>query len=146
MEKTKAIWLGSWRFNDSKLFGLMWAKEPVRALGTFISYNVKENNKKNVEMKIDNMVTKLDIWRARNLSLLGKCLIVKCLGIAHLVYSGSMLVIPNIYIPIIKNSVFNFIWNNKQDKIKRDVMYQDYSNGGLRAPNVEVLFKSLLLS
>ena len=68
MEKTKAIWLG-------QPFGLKWTKEPVRALGTFISYNVEENNKKNVEMKIDNMVTKLDIWRARNLSLLGKCLL-----------------------------------------------------------------------
>ena len=147
VEKTKAIWLGPWRFNSSKPFGLTWTKGPVRALGTFISYNVKENNKKNVEVKIDNMNTKLDIWRARNLSLLGKCLIVKCLGTAHLVYSASMLVIiPNTYIPIIKNSVFNFIWNKKQDKIKRDVMYQDYSNGGLRAPNVEVLFKSLHLA
>ena len=107
---------------------------------------VKENDKKNVEVKIDNMNTKLDIWRARNLSLLGKCLIVKCLDIAHLVYSASMLVIANTYIPIIKNSVFNFIWSKKQDKIKRDVMYQDYSNGGLHAPNVEVLFKSLHLA
>jgi len=107
----------------------MWTKEPVRALGTFISYNVKEDNKKNVEVKIDNMNTKLDIWRARNLSLLGKRLIVKCLDIAHLVYSALMLVIP-----IIKNSVFNFIWNKKQDKIKRDVMYQDYSNGGCVFP------------
>ena len=118
----------------------------MRALGTFISYNVKENDKKNVEVKIDNMNTKLDIWRARNLSLLGKCLIVKCLGIAHLVYSASMLVIPNTYIPVIKNSVFNFIWNKKQDKIKRYGMYQDYSNGGLRVPYVEVLFKSLHLA
>ena len=81
----KAVWLVPWRFNSSKPFGLMWVKEPVRALGTFISYNVKENDKKNVEVKIDNMNTKLDIWRARNLSLLGKCLIVKCLGIARLV-------------------------------------------------------------
>jgi len=48
------------------------------------------------------MNTKLDIWRARILSLSGKCLIVKCLGIAHLVYSASMLVIPNTYNPIIK--------------------------------------------
>ena len=142
----KAVWLVPWRFNSSKPFGLMWVKEPVRALGTFISYNVKENDKKNVEVKIDNMNTKLDIWRARNLSLLDKCLNVKCLGIAHLVYSALMLVIPNTYIPVIKNSVFNFIWNKKQDKIKRDVMYQGYSNGGLHAPNVEILFKSLHLA
>ena len=57
-----------------------------------------------------------------------------------------MLVIPNTYIPIIKKSVFNFIWSKKQVKIKRDVMYQDYSNGGLRAPNVEVLFEALHLA
>ena len=37
VEKTKPIWLGPWRFNSSKPFGLMWTKEPVRALGTFIS-------------------------------------------------------------------------------------------------------------
>jgi len=49
VEKTKAIWLGPWRFNSCKPFGFMWRKEPVRTLGTFISYNVKENNKRNVE-------------------------------------------------------------------------------------------------
>ena len=84
VEKTKALWLGPWRFKNSKPFGLKWTKDPVRALGTFISYNEKENNKKNIDRKIDNMKAKLDIWRARSLSLLGKCLIVKCLGISHL--------------------------------------------------------------
>ena len=72
VEKTKALWLGPWRFNSSKPFGLKWTTDPVRALGTFISYDVKENNKKNIDRKIDNMATKLDIWRARCLSLLGK--------------------------------------------------------------------------
>ena len=88
------------------------------------------------------MKTKLDIWRVRGLSLLGKCLIVKRLGISHLIYTGSMLTIPNTYIPAIKSAIFNFIWNNKQDKIKRDLMYREYSKGGLYAPNIEILFKS----
>ena len=47
VEKTKALWLGHWKFKNSKPFGLKWTKDTVRALGTFISYNVKENNKKN---------------------------------------------------------------------------------------------------
>ena len=48
----------------------------------------------------------------------------------------------------VKKSLFNFIWNKKQDKIKRDVMCQDYSNGGLhvRAPDPNTLFKSLRLA
>jgi len=147
LQKTKALWLGSWRFKNSKPFGLKWTKDPVRALGTFISYNVKENNKKkNRDQKIDHMKAKLDIWRARSLSLLSNCLIVKCLGISQLIYTASMLTIPNTYIPTIKSAIFSFIWNNKQDKIKRDVMYQDYSKGGLRAPNIEILFTSLNLA
>ena len=130
VEKTKAIWLGSWRFNDSKPFGLRWTKEPVRALGTFISYNMKENNKIFGRHAIFLYLESASLWNVWSL---------------HTWYtrSASLLVIPNTYIPKIKNFVFNFIWNKKQHKIKRDVMYQDYSNGGLRAPNVEVLFKSL---
>lgn len=102
----------------------------------------KRKQKEKIDRKIDNLKTKLDIWRVRGLSLLGKCLIVKCLGISHLIYTASMLTIPNTYIPAIKSAIFNFIWNNKQDKIKRDVMYRDYSKGGLCAPNIEILFKS----
>ena len=57
MGKTKAIWLGSWRLNKDKLLVLNWVNEPVRALGIFISYNDKGNNKKNVLSKIDNLNT-----------------------------------------------------------------------------------------
>ena len=46
----------------------------------------------------------------------------------------------------VKKSLFNFIWNKKQDKIKRDVMRQDYSNGGLCAPDPNTLFKSFRLA
>ena len=33
--KTKALWLGPWRFSDSKPLGLKWTKDPVRTLGFF---------------------------------------------------------------------------------------------------------------
>ena len=57
-----------------------------------------------------------------------------------------MSLIPKGYISIITNRIFNFIWSKKQDKIKRDVMFQDYTVGGLRVPNAKVLFKSLNLA
>ena len=41
VEKTKAIWLGSQRCNESKPFGLKWTRKPVRTLGTFISYGCR---------------------------------------------------------------------------------------------------------
>ena len=54
-----------------------------------------------------------------------------------------MSVMPKSYTAIITNHNFNFIWSKKQDKIKRDVTFQDYTDGGLRAPNAKVLFKSV---
>lgn len=144
--KTKAIWLGSWRHKVSKPLGLNWTNEPVRALGIFTSYNEQDNDKKNVARKIDNLNIKLDLWRGRKLSLFGKCLIAKTLGISQIVYSASMLDISPNDTSRIKKSIFSFIWNKKPDKIKRNIMCLDYTNGGLRAPDPDILFKSLRLT
>ena len=58
--KTKALWLGSWR--QDKPFGLHWPEKPIRVLGTFISYNEKENEKYNFTLKLQKLKTILDIW------------------------------------------------------------------------------------
>ena len=41
--KTKALWLGPWRHRQDKLFGFQSPEKPIHVLGTFISYNEKEN-------------------------------------------------------------------------------------------------------
>ena len=46
----------------------------------------------------------------------------------------------------VTTSLSDFIWCKKPDKIKRPVMYQDYVDGGLRVPNMEVMAKSLKLA
>ncbi|KAK2566685.1 hypothetical protein P5673_009355, partial [Acropora cervicornis] len=73
-------------------------------------------------------------------------LITKSLGIPHLIYSKSMLVTPSEVVSSVTTSLFDFIWCKKPDKIKRQVMYQDYVDGGLRVPNMEVMAKSLKLA
>ena len=62
--KTKGVWLGPWRFSDSKLLGLKWTKDPVRILGIFISYDEKGNYKKNITKKIEKMDNLLNFWRS----------------------------------------------------------------------------------
>ena len=39
-----------------------------------------------------------------------------------------------------------FISKNKKDKINRKVMFQGYDNGGIRAPSIETMSKSLKLA
>ena len=52
-------------------------------------------------------------------------MIIKSLGLAKLIYSISHLSVPNEIIPNVKKRLFNFIWKNKRDKIKRESLYQD---------------------
>ena len=62
------------------------------------------------------------IWQSRNLTLFGRCLITKSLGISQLVHSTSILDIPKEYIQNVDTMIFKFIWKNKKDKINRKVM------------------------
>ena len=73
-------------------------------------------------------------------------MISKTLELSQIVYLASMLDIPNNYASVIQSLLFQFLWKNKPDKIKRQVLYQDYSAGGLRVTNVEIMFKSLRLA
>ena len=63
-----------------------------------------------------------------------------------LIHSVSSLDVPREYLGTVDSAIFKFIWKNKKDKIKRKVMCLDYDQGGLQAPSIYVLSKSLKLA
>ena len=67
---------------------------------------------------------KLNLWLSRDLTLYGKSLLAKTLGVSHLVYTASLLSVPNAVIKIVQTQLLSFLWKNKKDKIKRAVIYQ----------------------
>jgi len=131
--KTKALWLGPWRFCKEKPFGFQWAEKPVRIIGSYVSYDVKQNEKLNFETKLQKMQGIFHIWNCRNLTILGKCLIAKSLGIAQLVHTISNLNIQKAYIQSVNSAIFKIIWRKKKDKIKRKVMISDLIRQGWSA-------------
>ena len=68
----------------------MWTKETLQVVGIHISYDKVGNKRKNVNQKIDNLNAKLGTWRSRQLSIFGRCLIVKSLGISQIVHSAAV--------------------------------------------------------
>ena len=132
VEKTKAFWLGKWLNNRTKPLGMKWMNTPTKLLGIFVSYDEKGNNRMNFNLKVQKLQTNLDIWKSRGLTLYGKVLIIKSLGLSNLIYSMSNVNVPKEIVPMVKDEMFRFLWKNKKDKIKRTSMYQDLSAGGLR--------------
>ena len=87
----------------------------------------------NLETKIVDFKQCLKQWQHRKLTLMGKITVVKTFAFPKLVY--PLTVLKNISkekSKEITNLMFKFIWDDKPDKIKRNVLSQDYINGGLK--------------
>jgi len=140
------IWLGKWSRNKTKPLQLEWVNQPVKILGIYFSYDENKNKHFDFDLKIQKLQTKLDLWKARNLTLFGKVLIIKLLGLTQIVYTASNVNVPNEIRYAIKNRLFGFLWNNKKDKIKRESIYQDYDKGRIRMTDVNIMIKALRLA
>ena len=66
---------------------------------------------------------------------------MKSLRISQIIQSAAMLDIRMKYIVKIQSSTVKFIWKEKQDKIKWEVLYHYYERGSLRATHVEACVK-----
>jgi len=119
VKKSKAMWL-KWVKNKSNPLNLskMDAQSSTYIRGSCLVKLI-------FFLKIRKLETNLDIWRARNLTLFGRVLIIKSIELSQLVYSAPTLNVPREIIFIIKTNLFSFLWNNKKDKIKRQGLYQD---------------------
>ena len=78
----------------------------------------------------------------RDLSLIGRILITKTLGISKFVFVSTVTDINEDIVKEVTRLIYNFIWKSKRPRIKRTTLIGDYSQGGLRAPDFETMIKS----
>ena len=58
------------------------------AFRIYVSYDENGNKQMNFNLKLRKLQTNLDMWKARDLTLFGRVLIIKSLGLSQLVYSA----------------------------------------------------------
>ena len=131
LEKTEGMWLGAQKGSLEEPLGITWPKTPIKALGIYYSYDKQEAENANFEDKIEKLIRQLHWWKARKLSLSGKILIVKALGISKFSLVASMLHLPEKIIKSVNTIIYHFIWNGKTDKVKRKFLIQNFEKGGL---------------
>lgn len=69
-EKTKAVWLGSMKDSNSKIFNFKATKEPIKMFGVHLSNNTNKCIEANFYTKINKMKTKLNLWLMRDLTII----------------------------------------------------------------------------
>ena len=144
--KTEALWIGSMVGKKEKLFpekNFKWPENKVKFLGVWLSIDPNVTLNINYKEKMDKINNILSSWKHRRLTLMGKIQVIKSLAASQLTYILAPLVTNHKIIKEINNMFFNFLWNNKGDKIKRSVMINNYENGGLKMVDISSFNKSL---
>ena len=118
-----------------KVLGFKTTKDTIKVLGTFLSYNKEKNIKEIFIQRIRRMKVKFNLWLSRDLTLYGKTVLAKSLGVSQLVYAASMLSVPTIIIKTVQSELSLFPWKNKNNKIKSAVIYEPFKEGGLQFIN-----------
>ena len=65
------------------------------------------------------------------------------LGLSKLIYTASVLVIPEQLIKEINSIIFNFIWDGKPPKIKKLTVIGEKKQGGLKMADFNIMNKAL---
>lgn len=146
--KSKCMWIG-YRSREKEFIceeiGLSWTRGPIEVLGLLIGCeSQQELIQRNYCNKIDKLQASLNPWLKRGLTPYGRVHLIKSVALSQLTYCWSVLPQPGPdLIKRIEEIMFQFIWNKKRAKVKKDVMKGEYKEGGLKVPDIISVIKSL---
>jgi hypothetical protein len=141
--KTEGMWIGKSKHSDEKYGNINWPKEPIKALGIFFSTNEKECYSLNWEKCIEKCSETLKMWKKRNLTIFGRIQVINSLIVPNLLYRLHSLVLNKVTLNILEKMVFNFIWKEKIDKIKRKTMIGPKNKGGLAVIDIVSKYEAM---
>ena len=125
LDKTRVVWIGKKKFSQDTMcvkWGLEWGSSRFNLLGIKYSVDLQEMENLNYGTKLKEVERTLKNWSIQRLSPIGKITIIKTLIISklnHLFFTLPNL--PNTLLNEFTNKLFNFIWDGKPDKVKRDI-------------------------
>ena len=87
----------------------------------------------NYQPRIDHFYKDISIWKRHKLTTIGNISVFKSFILSKLTYFFSVLPEPSEDIlKSLKQNSFEFIWNSKRDKVKRNIVIKSYEEVGLR--------------
>ena len=144
--KTHVVWIGSKKYSTQSIktrWKLQWGVTRFKMLGIIFDTDLTKMLTLNFSERISNMKAKIKYWKGRNLTPLGKITIIKSLLLPS--FNHLLLSLPNPEDKTLKEMneiLYNFIWEGT-NRIKKTVICQEYSDGGLKMINIEDFITAL---
>ena len=125
------------------------ANERTKINGILLQQDETAMKDENVAEICHKMTKHLKTWTARQLSILGKILIVKTYGISQVIYLMQSMCLSDAHVKQINAILYKFIWNKHfmaakaPERIKREIVNKPIKLGGLGMLNIVELDASL---
>ena len=149
-KKTRIIWIGSKKGSEEQLCTetkLNWDQNIFTVLGIIFSINLQEMIDINYSKAYREIKNVLIQWSKRKLTPYGKITIIKSLAMAKMNHYIMSLPNPSYHFLKDLNRLFyNFVWNNKIDRVKRTVAIKPYKQGGLKMIDIFSFINALKIT
>ena len=115
----------------------------MKCLGVCIGHDKEECYNKNWMKIYHDMEKLIESWKKRKLTLFGKTCVINTLAISKLIHTASILCLPiEEYVKKTQRLIFKLIWN-KTERIKRNTLIDNISDGGLAQMDIDSKLKAL---
>ena len=146
-QKTTIYRIGSLRDSQEKFTSarkVRWVNEPLNILGIYVSHDEHEYLHLNYSPLLEKAGRILDIWRMRDLSIMGKVQIVNSLIVSLFNYRFTVLPSPGKkFLEKMKQIITQFIWDGKRPKISYKTLTGLKEQGGMGLVDLEARDKAL---
>lgn len=142
IEKSEIMYIGEGSIGRVEI-GLKEKQDYFRVLGVNLGIKDKEGRDMQYEGIVNNIRKTLGFWKQRGLGLKGKVVVVNTLVMSKLVYVMNVLDVPERVMKEVEREVSEFLWDGKGVRIAREVMENEYEDGGLKLINLEKKKKAL---
>ena len=143
--KSEAMWLGRWRANGASPFGLTWVSK-MKILGIYFSNGLVSVESDNWKIKLDKLENVTNLWKQRELSFLGRAMIINVLGASRFWHTAKIIIPPQWVIDSYNKIVWSFIWKGKMENVSRQRCCAPLLDGGLNVVDFRAKCAALRLS
>lgn len=134
--KTQAMWIGNSKHREDKPLDLTWC-HILKITGVHFTYNKEIERELNFGKLLKKVENVLNLWRQRNLTLIGKTQILKTFALSQFLFITNVVYTPMYVIKEADQMFYKFLWEGP-DKVKRAVMMKEHDEGGLKVPSLEM--------
>ena len=117
-------------------FQVNWGESEFKLLGLHYSVDIDKIPQINYINAINKVCNLINLWQNRSLTPLGKVTVIKTLLLPQFNHLFTSLLTSKNILDSINRLFFQFLWDKKPEKIRRNTIYRDYNQGGIKMINV----------